>query len=141
MLEFGTWNLGFVKLVLQKSTMQYFKNALLLATFTLLGLGLEAAAPLHSFPSVQTAINAPQGDGVVEVIQGRHSVGVDVLVPGSVRLIVKNSNQEIIFRKLVTPQIRHIDINTTLYAAGEYTLEAISSVDTEVVSFVIRGEE
>jgi len=121
--------------------MQYFKNGLFVAIFALFGLGLEAA-PIHTIvPTIKSATIAPQGDGIVEIIQGLHRIRVEILVPGLIRLEIRNSDQEVIFGRIVTPQHRRVHVNTNQYDDGVYTLEASSLAGKEVISFTIGGEE
>jgi len=146
-LEFSHWNLGFasclqlVRLVLQKSIMQYLKNALFVAMFALLSFGLEAATPLTTFSTQTITVDAPQSDGVVIITQGRRAVRVEILVPGRVRLVVRDDAGTVVYRRWVRPALRNVRINTEAFADGTYMLTAISSVGNEDVTFTIESEE
>jgi len=138
-LEFGHWNLGFTKLVLQKSIMQYLKNVLFVAIFALCSLGLKAAAPL-SFSSTQITVNAPQIDGVISIVQGRSNVKVDVTTTGLVALTVLNSEGEVVYQRNLQAQTRRASINTNNFANGTYTLLAEAAEGIQELSFAI-GED
>lgn len=121
--------------------MQYLKNALFVVIFVLCSLGLAATAPLHSISSNQeTALDTPQGDGALEITQGRYGIRVKILVPGLVRLIVRDEAGEVRFSTQAQPERRRVNIPTTLYANGAYTLEGIHDEGVEVLNFTISEE-
>jgi len=112
--------------------MHYLKNALLVAMFALLGFGSEAA-PLHIFSTQSITATAPEGDGVVHVIQGRHGLRVEVIVADAVALTVVDSEGNVVYENNLTPQARRTNINTNNYPNGVYTL--IAETPTEVQRF------
>jgi len=142
-LEFGHWNLGFtsceqlVRLVLQKSIMKYLKNMLLVVAFALFGLGLQAATPLYSFSSAVITVNAPQIDGVINIVQGRNSVGVETLTADTVVLTVLNSDGEVVYQRNLQAQMRRANIDTNNYEDGVYILLAEAAEGIQVISFTI----
>lgn len=117
--------------------MQYLKNALFVAIFALLGFGLEAATPLHIFSTQSIAALAPQGEGVVHVIQGRHGLRVEVIVTDAVALTVIDSEGNIVYENNLNPQVRRTNISTNNYPNGVYTLIAEASTEIQEVSFTI----
>ena len=117
--------------------MQYLKNALLVAMFALLGFGSEAAAPLHIFSTQSIAAAAPQGEGVVHVIQGRHGLRVEVIIADAVALTVVDSEGNVVYKSNLNPQVRDANINTVNYPNGIYTLIAEASTEIQEVSFTI----
>lgn len=122
--------------------MQYFKNALLVATFALLSLTLQANTPVvHTITNTELTTTAPQGDGIVEIVQGLHRLKIDILVTGIVTLEIRNSDQEVVFSRDVRPQRRFVRIPTDLYPEGDYSLTAIANVGTEVVFFSVGDKE
>jgi len=115
------------------------KNLLFVTAFMLLGFGVEANTSFITAPA-STTINAPQGDGIIHVSQGRHKINVDILVGGLVTLQMANSSGEIVYQHFVNPNKRFVKINTKRYDSGTYTLVAYALVGTETVSFVIDGK-
>lgn len=119
--------------------MQYLKNALLVAVFALLGFGSEAAAPLHIFSTQSTTAAAPQGEGVVHVIQGRHGLRVEVIVTDAVALTVIDNEGNVVYETNLNPQTRRTNINTNNYPNGAYTLIAETPTEVQRFDFTIGG--
>jgi len=118
--------------------MQYLKNVLFVAIFALFGLGLQAATPLYTSSLNQEVIsNAPQGDGALEITQGRYGVRVKILVSGLVGLIVRNEAGNVVFHLEVESERRRVNIPTALYPDGTYTLEGIHGEGVEVLRFTL----
>jgi len=65
-------------------------------------------------------------------------IRVEILVPGWIQLAVRDEGGEIVFTRRVRPQRRRVNIPKSFFAVGIYTLEAISDVGTEEVSFTIE---
>jgi len=105
--------------------MQYLKNALFVAMFMLLGFGLEAAVPTHTFSTQSITADAPQ-NGIINVIQGRQALRVEIFVPDRIRLVVRNDAGEVVFRRSVRPDLRNVRVRTSDFADGTYTRRRLS---------------
>ena len=120
--------------------MQYLKNVLLVAIFALFSFGLEAAAPI-SFSFTQNAVSASlAGEGVVNIVQERNGVRVEVITEGLVNLTVLDKNGNVVYTRSLDPQVRRANINTKNYADGVYTLIAETAVEVQTVNFSISGK-
>jgi len=120
--------------------MKLLKNLLLITVFMLFDFGAKAEIAFCNTSIYNTALNVPQGDGIIHIIQGRSEIRVEIIVDVLVKLTVLDSKQNVVFETSVIQQERRVDIDTKGYELGAYNLVATSSIGKQEVNFVIEGE-
>lgn len=114
------------------------KNFLFVAVFMLFGLGVQADTTPYTPTVYDISFDAPQGPGVIHIVQGRHKIRIEIVAEGSVELSLFNSSGETVFQQSVKANKRVVNIQTKNYASGVYTLVAESLEETEEITLTLN---
>lgn len=114
------------------------KNLLFVAVFMLFGLGVQANTTPYTASVYDLSFDAPQGSGVIHIVQGRHQIRVEIVAEGAVELVLLNSSGEAVFQKSVQAHKRIVNIHTKNYAPDVYTLVAESLIEKEAITFAVN---
>lgn len=114
------------------------KNIFVLVLFTLFSFGLQTKTVLCNTSEYGLSLKAPQGGGIIHIVQGRHAIRIEPVADVSIQLIVFDSKQNVVTELLLNRQERQLSIDTKNYKSGVYTLVAKSLTGVQEMNFIIK---
>lgn len=113
-------------------------NLFFIILFMLFSFGVQADTALCTTSDYGSSLKAPQGDGVIHIVQGRSTIHVEPIVNVSIKLTVFDSKQNIVSELRLNRQRRQVSIDISNYEPGIYTLVAESLAEIQTMSFIIN---
>ncbi len=114
------------------------KNLFILILFILFSFSLQADNTLYNISDYDVSIKAPQGGGIIHIVQGRSTIRIEPVIDVSIQLTVFDSKRNVVSELLLNQQGRQVSIDTNNYESGTYTLVAESPTEVQEINFIIK---